>query len=299
MSDAKPRVTLVICTHNRAALLAETLERVQDAIGNHRHAFELITVDNASTDDSATVAQARGARVIFESRVGLTHARNTGVEYASAEWVWFLDDDVAPQPGWADAVLRATGRPDVGLIAGRIVLRWPAREPAWLPPEFRGSYSALDLGDVAGPLEWPRFPFGANMGVRSDVYRAAGGCLPELGRQGRVLLSNEDKDLAHRIHLLGVRGWYAADAAVDHIVDPSRQSVRWLLRRAYWGGVSDVRGARLREQRGGESSGQAGRRWIRTNLLNTVLGAFSSRMGIVRLAARTCYIAGVLRGRRY
>ena len=298
MSDA-PRVSLVICTHNRAALLDQTVQAVQAAIAHAPDRFELLVVDNASTDDTPAVARRRGVRLVAEPTVGLTHARNTGVEAARAPWVWFLDDDIAPHAGWADAVLRAVEQTGVGLIAGRILLRWPDREPAWLPPELRGSYSALDLGAEPGPLAWPRFPFGANMGVRRDVYTAAGGCLPELGRQGRVLLSNEDKDLAHRIHLAGVRSWYAGDAAVDHLVDPSRRSIAWLLRRSYWGGVSDVRGARLRAERGAETSGQAGRRWLRNNLAATVLGAFTGRRGIVRLAARASYIAGVLRGRRY
>lgn len=81
--------------------------------------FEVVVVDNGSSDDSADVARRAGARVVSESRVGIPAAAAAGYDAARGEIIARLDADSRPGPGWvARAVERLTGSPDLAAVTG-------------------------------------------------------------------------------------------------------------------------------------------------------------------------------------
>ena len=94
------RSSIIICTHNRDESLKQTLQAVcrQESPGEN---FEVIVVDNASTDRTRQVVEeVRDSlqfpiRYHFEAQLGLSHARNSGVDLAEGEIVIFTDDDVS------------------------------------------------------------------------------------------------------------------------------------------------------------------------------------------------------------
>lgn len=103
---ADPWLSLIIPVYNAASLLRSCLESV-GRMDVPRDCLEVIVVDNGSTDASAQVASARGARVVFEPRRNPYTARNTGASHARGEVLGFTDADCILDPGWAGAVREA------------------------------------------------------------------------------------------------------------------------------------------------------------------------------------------------
>ena len=89
---APTRVSAIIPTKNRAALLREALTSVRAVEGPDLE-LEIIVADHGSTDDTESVARAFGARLVREPKPGAAAARNTGMRAATGQYVAFLDDD--------------------------------------------------------------------------------------------------------------------------------------------------------------------------------------------------------------
>ena len=240
-------ISVVICTRNRADLLAQAMASVVNQ-QFPRGDFEIIVVDNASTDRTPDVVarfQAAGQiRYLREERVGLCIARNTGWQAASGRYVAFFDDDAIAQPGWLAAIRDgfATAAASVGAIGGRVDPIWEQRRPLWLADEIAGSLTIVDWGEPGRVIadirrEWL---VGANMAVPKALLVQIGGFHPWLDRVGNHLLSSGDVFLQMELIRRGYQCVYLPAMAVQHLVPASRLNRRWFLRRFYWQGVSDA-----------------------------------------------------------
>lgn len=245
-ADAPPRVSVVICTRNRSADLAQALASLtRQAPGSSP--FEVIVVDNGSTDDTpATVARFAAdlpLRGIVEPRVGLCHARNAGWRQARGEYVAYLDDDATACPSWVEAIVEGfRSRPEIGVVGGRVDPTWQAPRPAWLRDDVALGLTIVNWSPTAKILVDLRHEWlvGANMAVRADVLREVGGFRPELDRIGTMMLSSGDVFLLKEVVRLGYECLYYPAMAVTHIVAPSRLTKQWFRRRYFWQGVSDA-----------------------------------------------------------
>src|SRR5712691_6880535 len=115
-----PKLSVVIPTYNRAALLPAAVESARRAGSD----LEIIVVDDASTDDTREVCRRlAGVRYIRSSRnAGLAAARNTGILASSAELVAFLDDDDLRLPGSLDSQITALKAvPEAAFCYGRLL----------------------------------------------------------------------------------------------------------------------------------------------------------------------------------
>jgi GT2 family glycosyltransferase len=234
--------TVVVCTHNRAALLGRTLDRALEEVRTADG--ELLVVDNASTDDTAAVLAARaGLRAVREPILGLSQARNRGVTAARADLLVFLDDDAVPRRGWLPALLAPFADPAVACVGGRILLDFAVPPPAWLTAPLHGALSAYDLGDEsrrvpAHPGE--QYPVGANIAFRRSAIERLGGFSTEMGLRGPTGLQKEETDLCFRIERAGDEIRYAARAVVDHHVSRERLTPEWFLARVSLSGRSNA-----------------------------------------------------------
>ena len=115
-----PLISAVICTYNRADLLAGAIESLLEQTLNPAHR-EIIVVDNASTDGTRAVVEQfapDGVRYVLETRQGLGYARNRGWQEARGEFVAYIDDD-ARAPGTAGAGARPVANSHLTLLRGR------------------------------------------------------------------------------------------------------------------------------------------------------------------------------------
>jgi glycosyltransferase involved in cell wall biosynthesis len=230
-------ISVLIATRNRAPLLAATL----DALAAQQWPgcpYEVLVVDNGSTDATGTVVEAAAAGsaapVLYrqEPRPGKSHALNTAVLHARGDLLVLTDDDVLPGPGWLAAYARAFENPALDFAAGRILPLWEAPPPHWMSPALYGVLAISDGGTVRLPLGKRLndhiMPIGANMAIRRQVIDRVGGWNPSLGKLLNTLRTGEDHEFSLKMAEAGLRGTYEPDAWVRHRVPADR------LTRAYF-----------------------------------------------------------------
>jgi glucosyl-dolichyl phosphate glucuronosyltransferase len=239
------RLSAIVCTRNRSAWSTRAVQSLLDQ-DIPTSDLEIVVVDNASTDDTASVLSAlvagrANSRYVFEPELGLSRARNRGIAETSGDVVAFLDDDAVAVPDWARRHLDCfEADPEVVGTGGRIELGWPQARPIWLPDGWEGMYAGLDLGDERCELTEPLIPFGANMAFRRRALAPGTGFAVSLGRLGDTLTSGEEREFFERLRAAGGRLVYLADAGVTHHVLPDRLGRRWFLRRVWAQGRSHV-----------------------------------------------------------
>lgn len=232
-----PSISIVVPTHDRAAILARSLAALHDLSVPDGADVEALVVANACADATADVVERAARHLPFalrridEPRPGLNVARNRGLAEARGEIVAFLDDDAFLEPEWAQGLVEAFRDHPADLVAGKVVLWWEDVErPPWSSPAVETLLSCLDLGPEIRELASPGQLVGANFALRRSVAKALGGFLPGLDRTGSDLLSGGDTELAIRAQRAGYRLYYSPHMAVRHRVDPARIDRRYLDR---------------------------------------------------------------------
>ena len=195
-------LSVVLATWNRARLLAGALEALAAQEVPAGLAWEVVVVDNNSSDSTAGVVDgfanaAVRVRRVFEPEQGLSHARNRGVREARGAIVAFCDDDVLPAADWVAGIPAAMDRWSADGVGGRILPRWEAPPPSWLT-ENRRLLRQLALMDWEGSglLALPLAPnpqvWGANMAFRREVFDRVGLFDPRRGLSGRAAITYGD-----------------------------------------------------------------------------------------------------------
>jgi len=238
-------VSIVICTRNRSALLAETCEALT-RLPVSDPPWELIVVDNGSTDDTGEVARSfssrlgRPLRLLFEPEPGLSAARNRGVRESAAEVIAFLDDDAFPANGWLARLTRTLARENVYAAGGAVIPQFRSPLPSWFTDRYLPYLTVWDLGAEEQRLAYNEYPRGANMAFRRAAFERFGLFSTHLGRKKNLLLSCEEIEFCLRIERGGGRVVYVPDAAVDHVVEGERVTPDWLVARFRWQGISEA-----------------------------------------------------------
>jgi len=250
-------LSVAICTFNRATSLRKTLASFAACRRPEGTEWELLVMDNASTDHTRTVVRefetALPLRYIHESTQGLSYARNRAVaETAGSEILLFTDDDVRVEPGWIAAFAAAADAcPEADFFGGRVKPLFEGGRPGWLQDEnmdlLDGLFVNYDPGSESGWIQPEAIlPVGASMGFQRDCF--AGGNLfrTDLGVSGRSLGRGEDTEFLARLLEAGRRGYYVADALCRHEVPPERLTFRYAFRygmACHGGGRSRLRAA--------------------------------------------------------
>jgi glucosyl-dolichyl phosphate glucuronosyltransferase len=233
-------LSVIICTRNRSQLLRNTIESlVQQECAPW--AFEVILVDNGSTDDTKSVVasftgKCGDLKYVYEGRPGIGHARNIGFRASTGRFIAYLDDDAVPVPGWCAAICGALQEferlPDnrLGAIGGPVEPVFEGGRPRWLSPKFRVAYAVVDLGPERRTFPWRRTPLSANMALLRSVHEANG--------WNDSLLMCEETDLCIRIARQGLKFIYVPEMKVRHFIPQAKLSAEWLTNRYFAEGVA-------------------------------------------------------------
>jgi len=111
-----PKVSVVIATYNRASFLSETIDSV---LQQRFKDYELIVVDDGSTDQTRTVVESYGSRIryFYHENRGPSAARNFGVRHARAPWIAFQDSDDLTEPNHLETLYPyANEHPGCGMV---------------------------------------------------------------------------------------------------------------------------------------------------------------------------------------
>lgn len=184
------KISLVIPAHNEEEFLGACLESVKK---NGKGLFEVVVVNNASTDTTGAIARAfPGVRVVDEPNKGLTKARQRGLEETTGDLVAYIDADTRLPAGWVDTAKRVFERhPDAVALSG------PARYFD-APPLKR--FFLNGMWWVSAPLTYRLvgyMVYGANFVAKRSALLAIGGF------DTTITFYGEDTDIARRLHTQG------------------------------------------------------------------------------------------------
>jgi glycosyltransferase involved in cell wall biosynthesis len=223
------KLSVLICTRNRAASLARTLHSLRAQSWNGSYEREFVIVDNGSTDATRSTIEAFLAqqpdlfRYVFEPRAGLSIARNTALRHSAGEVVAFTDDDVLVDEHWADEIAREfAADPQLCILGGRILLAHEGLQPVTFKTAERRAVfrSPRDYNEV----------YGANTAFRRRLFETVGFFDARLGA-GCYHASGEEADVIYRGLKKGFHVLYAPNVVVHH--DHGRTTLAQVLRLEY------------------------------------------------------------------
>jgi glucosyl-dolichyl phosphate glucuronosyltransferase len=237
-------LSVVICTYNRSDRLVLALEALTRQT-LPQQSFEVLVVDNRSTDNTAAVCQQfqdkfSNFHYLFEPVQGLSKARNTGWKETQGLYVAYLDDDAIPCKLWAESIMSSFEEvhPQPVSVGGPIYPLWEIPKPEWITPIMETLFTILDGGNTPRWFQENEYPWGANVVYRRDALENAGGFSEQLGRKGQNLLSGEEWLLNTALTAKGEKFYYSPQASVQHWVPKERINPEWLVQRSYWQGFS-------------------------------------------------------------
>ena len=246
-------VSIVIPCHNAAKRLPVTLDhlarqRVPDSIP-----WEVVVVDNASTDDTAQVALAAWPqsppaplRVVSESQLGAGPARSRGLTEAKYEFVSCLDDDNWVCTDWVALVAEIMRRhPEAGACGSFSDAVCEGTIPAWFD-QFKTAYAIGAWGAEPGDVTDKHANlWSAGLTIRKSAWDQLlqKGFRPLLtGRKGRSknLTPGEDSEICYALQLSGWRWWYEPRLQFQHYLPAARLTWQYLRRLHRGFGASSI-----------------------------------------------------------
>lgn len=225
-------VTIAICCHNSAARIRPTLEHLLVQTGAAPGSWEVLLVDNGSTDGTAAVAKSTWIsadvplRITTEPQPGLMHARRRAFEEAAFEKVSFIDDDNWVCPQWVAGVARVMdAQPDVAALGARSEAVFEIPPPPWFA-DFQGCYAVgLQWPEAGDVTERRGFLWGAGLTIRKAAWRqilAQGFCSQLEGRRGAALTAGEDNEICQALRLAGWRLYLEPELSFQHFIPAQR-----------------------------------------------------------------------------
>ncbi len=233
-------LTVAIPTYNGAHRLPEVLDRLQAQIQTETLGWEILIVDNNSTDNTAEVVKNYQNKVdricpiryAIEPQQGAAFARLKAVREARGELIGFLDDDTVPNPNWvAAACAFARTHPQAGAYGSQVHGDYEVEPPANFD-KIACFFAITERGDRPHLYE-PRLkmlPPSAGLVVRKQAWVENVPDRPFLsGRSSGCILNSEDLEVVLYIQNSGWEVWYNSDMHLYHKIPKQRLEKEYLL----------------------------------------------------------------------
>lgn len=226
-------ITIIICCYNSALKLPKTLEHLAQQKVSKDFSYEVLLVDNASTDNTAEFAMSYWEtlntnvplHIVHEETPGLVYARICGVKAAKTELLIFCDDDNWLREDYVqNAVDIMNADATIGALGGQSVLAPYIDAPCWWE-EHQGNYAVGKQLPITGYANQRGFVYGAGLVTRKSLaVKIFDSQYPLLltGRKGEQCLSGEDWEYCQRMLLLGKNLYYSEDLFYWHDISNNR-----------------------------------------------------------------------------
>jgi glycosyltransferase involved in cell wall biosynthesis len=236
------KVSVIICTYSEE-VYSHFRESVESVLDQTYENIELILVSDGNEavyqrmqDDYSELSNTVVSRT--DENVGISAARNHGIELATGDVIAQIDDDAIADPDWVAELVSVYQETDAVAVGGKMTPEWVAGKPEFLPEEFYWLIGVTHRG-FADPGEEVRNTFGSNISFRREVIEELDGFDPHVGRKGEAEIQAHESELGTRLRQQFDRGVvYNPDAKVAHKVFDYRTDPLWLIKRAFWQGYS-------------------------------------------------------------
>jgi glycosyltransferase involved in cell wall biosynthesis len=245
-------VSIIICCYNAVKRIDPTLKHLQQQSFTKQISWEVILVDNASTDDTAHVAEqiwngnrVTDFRVVKELKTGLMNARHTGIITAKYDIVSFIDDDNWVEPGWVQKVFNLfEANNKMGACGGRNAAVFENIIPTWFDA-FKESFAVGQQANKTGKIDKETgFLWGAGLSLRKSSWEALqkkNYVNLTLDRQGNILSAGGDTELCYALRLLGYELYYDDDITLQHFMPSGRMNFAYLKKMYVGFGKANVK----------------------------------------------------------
>jgi len=238
MSGARVDISSVVVTYNRSEMLRNALETLVNQITGGKFSFEVLVIDDGSTDATAAVVgdfvrnSITPVIYVYKEHGGEGDARNRGVAEARGDWIAFCDDDQLADPTWLKELYRTAQENRADVVDGAVYLKLPDPCPLPMGSQSRGVLSEK----VYSPAKHPGkvCVAGGNVLVRKSLFRELGGF--DLSFRQCV-----DADFFWRVEQAGAKMCYAPEAVVYHVIPRERLRVSYLREACLSIGVARAR----------------------------------------------------------
>lgn len=243
-AERNEKITVVVCTLGRPSLEA-CLESV------YEQSYENLEVIVVSPYESIKTRllnyvnpRFKTIRFLLSDKANVSVQRNMGIGRASGTIVAFIDDDSVADIDWISSLIKHYDDERVVCVGGKIVPMFSgkvSKELKDLPDGlFKGFMGQTTINSknairIKRPLLWA-----SNISFRRDIFNVVGGFDEELGKTSDKLLCEEEIDMQTKILDKGYRIIYEPKSVVTHIIDSSKLTKDYFIKRSFWQGVSEM-----------------------------------------------------------
>jgi glycosyltransferase involved in cell wall biosynthesis len=217
-------ISVIICCYNSASRIAETLKFAFNLNVSGNLFYEIILVDNNSTDTTKLVALESSK--VNEPTSGLTSARKRGMSEAQYDLVLFCDDDNHLSSDYLINTQKIFNEhATVGIVGGWCRPKFPFYPGKWI----EGNYAALATEPFAKQSGYVDWVFGAGMVIRKKIFeqlKARGIHFMLSDRVGAKQTSGGDGEICQLTKFIGYEVYYSSELILDHAISANRLSRR-------------------------------------------------------------------------
>jgi len=243
--------SIIIPTRNQSRKLRYCLDHIS-RLNFDPHLFEVLVIDNGSTDDTEKVA------VSFRETIsnmqyhhcrspGLMAARHMGFDNATGDILCYLDDDSLVAETWLEGISDSFRDDDIIIAGGPCIPRYEVAPPRWIAyfwddveyGQTNGFLSLLDLGNEIRLID-PIYIYGCNFSIRKNTFLEYGGTCPDYyPKNYQQFQGMGESALTIRLRHAGIKALYNPKTKIEHLIPPDRLSTEYFVWRMFYSGIHD------------------------------------------------------------
>ncbi|WP_254174589.1 hormogonium polysaccharide biosynthesis glycosyltransferase HpsE [Planktothrix pseudagardhii] len=233
-------ITVAIPTYNGATRLPAVLEKLRSQTGTEHINWEIIIIDNNSTDNTADLIKIyqKGwlrtvpLRYYLETQKGAAFARKKAIHQSKSTWIGFLDDDTIPALDWVEKAYKfSEAHPKAGAFGSQIHGVYEVEPPANFS-RISSFFAITERGEkphIYQP-QMKMLPPSAGLVVRRQAWLENVPEKPFLtGRSSESILNSEDLEVVMYIQNTGWEIWYNSEMHLYHQIPKQRLERDYLL----------------------------------------------------------------------